>query len=130
MKSSVRRVRITSTPGDFLKQLLESKRDVEHELGLRDAFALRARIVTAVSGIDDDPRNTQSELTRHRESARHIPGRRVRRRRRRGVHGDESTGVAVVVAGIGTRGGSGGGGATTSYNRRACGDDDQHRAAA
>ena len=49
MNSSVRRVRITSTPGDLLQQLLEPQRDVEHELGFGDAFALRARIVAAVA---------------------------------------------------------------------------------
>ena len=52
------------------QQRLEPKRDVEHEVGLGDAFALRARVVAAVAGIDDDPIDAEPELPRHRKAAR------------------------------------------------------------
>ena len=60
----------------LLEQLLQPQRDVERQFRLVDAVALRARIVAAVAGVDDDARHAQPELPRERELAV-----RVRRRR-------------------------------------------------
>ena len=77
MKTSVSRVITTSMPGCFLQQLLHAQRDVERQLGLGDAVAVRARIVAAMAGVDDDAGDAEAQLARQRELAV-----RVRRRRR------------------------------------------------
>jgi len=40
---------------NLLQQLFEAERDIEHELGFGDAFALGAGIVSSVPWIDHDP---------------------------------------------------------------------------
>ena len=46
-----------------IEEFLDSQRYVEHQRRLHDPVGLCAWIVTAMSGIDDDPRNTKAELT-------------------------------------------------------------------
>ncbi len=61
----------------FLQQLLDAQRDVQHELRFGDAFALRAWVAAAVPWVDDDARDAESELARHRETACGRRGRRL-----------------------------------------------------
>ena len=73
----------------LFEQLLDAQRDVERQLGFDDPVALRARIVAAVAGVDDDARHAQPELARQRELAVRVRHRRhgrqrFRRRRSRG----------------------------------------------
>ena len=69
MKTSVRRVITTSTPGCATQQLLQPQRDVEHQLRFIESLHLRARVVPAMAGVDDDARDAEPELPRQRESA-------------------------------------------------------------
>ena len=64
--------------GLLLQQRLQPQRDVQRQLGFVDAVALRARIVPAVAGVDDDARHTQAELSRQGELAVGVGGRRQR----------------------------------------------------
>ena len=54
----------------------QPQRDVEHELRLVDAVGLRAGIVAAVPGVDDDARDAEAELARERVVAAAIARRR------------------------------------------------------
>src|SRR5262245_55959729 len=47
----------------LLAQLFEPQRHVAHQLRFDDAAASRARIVAAMAGIDDDPRDAEPELS-------------------------------------------------------------------
>ena len=75
MKTSVSRVMTTSTPGLFGEELPKPQGDVEHQIRLVDPIPVSAWIVAPVARIDDDPRDTQPQLTGDRE-----PAVRVRRR--------------------------------------------------
>ena len=46
------------------QERLEAERDVEDDVGLRDALAEGARVVSAVPGVDDDLRGAEAELAR------------------------------------------------------------------
>ena len=83
--------------GDFLQEVLEAQRHVEDELGLGDAFAFRAGVVSAVAGVDHNPRHAETELTSDGESAGEIlRGRDGRRRRIRRFQGGDSGSGRVV----------------------------------
>jgi hypothetical protein len=76
----------------LLEQFLDPHRDVEHELRFGNAFPFRTRVVTAMTGVDDDARHAEPELPRDREAASRRDSRqrrawqRRRRCRRRGWH--------------------------------------------
>ena len=51
------------------EERLEAERDVEDDVGLRDALAEGPGVVPAVSGVDDDSRGAEAELARQGDGA-------------------------------------------------------------
>ena len=69
MKTSVPRVMHDLDARLLSEQLAEPQRDVERQFGLVEPVRLRAGIVPAVPGVDDDARDAEPELARQRELA-------------------------------------------------------------
>ena len=55
-------------PRLIVEQLRDAQRHVEDQFCFLIAVPVRAGIVAAVAGVDDNPRHPQAELTRDRES--------------------------------------------------------------
>ena len=120
MKTSVVARHHDLDAGLLLEQLLQPQRDVEHELRFVDAVAVRAGIVAAVAGVDDDARDAEPELPRERELAVRVGERHRRRgerdvRRRQRAAGDgrrlhRRSAAAAVGAAVGAAGNGDGGG--------------------